>query len=169
MRNAQIMIRPVRTTDAGQIADIYNYYVQNTIVTFEEEPVGAEEMERRIAEITPSYPWLVSEEEGDVLGYSYARRWKGRRGYRFSVESTVYLKNGYSGRGLGTTLYTALIQELRRMGIHAVMGGIALPNDASRRLHEKLGFQKVAQLKEVGLKFGEWIDVGYWELLLSPQ
>jgi len=163
------MIRPIRNTDAGQIADIYNYYVEKTIVTFEEDAVTAEEMVRRIAEIIPAYPWFVYEDEGNILGYAYARRWKGRRGYRYSVETTVYLRNGFAGKGLGTMLYTELIGKLKEMEIHAAIGGIALPNEPSRRLHEKLGFQKVAEFKQVGLKFGNWIDVGYWELILSPQ
>ncbi|HUL42797.1 MAG TPA: arsinothricin resistance N-acetyltransferase ArsN1 family B [Bacteroidota bacterium] len=159
------MIRDVRKDDAWQIAEIYNHYIENTTVTFEEVPVTVAEMERRIAEITSTYPWLVAEEDTLILGYTYASRWKGRRGYRFSVESTVYLRNGCAGKGLGTALYSELLSRLPTMGMHAVMGGIALPNEASRKLHEKLGFRKVAHIEQVGIKFGKWIDVGYWELI----
>jgi phosphinothricin acetyltransferase len=109
----------------------------------------------------------VVERAGRLLGYAYATQWKSRIGYRFSVESTIYLEPGTERAGLGTMLYTELINHLRRRGdIHVVLGGIALPNPASVALHEKMGMMKVAQLREVGRKFGEWVDVGYWELFL---
>jgi len=97
----------------------------------------------------------------------HASKWKGRCAYRFSVEATVYLKTGKLGKGIGTKLYTALLNDLRKRNIHAVIGGIALPNKESQYLHEKFGFKKVAHFTEVGYKFNKWIDVGYWELLLE--
>ena len=136
------------------------------MVTFEEEPVAASEMERRVLEVSAEFPWLVAEEAGDVVGYAYAGRWQGRCAYRFTVESTVYLDHRAGGRGIGTGLYGALISELRGRSLHGVVGGISLPNPASIALHEKLGFEKVAHFKEVGWKFDKWIEVGYWELLL---
>jgi phosphinothricin acetyltransferase len=124
-------------------------------------------MEKRIAEITRSLPWLVCEEEKEIIGYAYASKWKGRCSYRFSVESSIYLKKDFIGTGAGTKLYQRLIEELKNKNLHAVIGGIALPNEKSQRLHEKLGFKKVAHFSEVGFKFGKWIDVGYWELILD--
>ncbi len=163
------MIRAATVDDAGAICDIYNHYVRNTVITFEEEPVSAEGMRTRILEITAALPWLVSEEDGQIIGYAYAGKWQGRCAYRFTVESTVYLDPRFKGRGAGTKLYEALISSLRLRSVHCVIGGVALPNPASVALHEKLGFTKAAHFKEVGWKFDEWIDVGYWELILEKK
>jgi L-amino acid N-acyltransferase YncA len=161
------MLRAATIADAAAIADIYNHYVVNTIITFEEEAVPVSEMAARITEILGAgLPWFVWEESGRVLGYAYAGKWKSRCAYRYSVESSIYLAKEATGRGLGTKLYVALIDALRAKGIHSIIGGIALPNPASVGISEKLGFQKIGQFKEVGWKFEKWIDVGYWELIL---
>ena len=160
------MIRPVTETDAATICNIYNPYVSDTIITFEEEPVSIEEMTERIRETIPTLPWIVIEDEGRVVGYAYASRWKSRCAYRYSVETTVYLSSGATGKGFGSLLYEQLLADLRQRSIHSLIGGIALPNAASVSLHEKFGFEKVAHFKEVGWKFNQWIDVGYWELVL---
>jgi L-amino acid N-acyltransferase YncA len=161
------MIRPAVESDADAIARIYNHYVLNTTVTFEEDPVSPAGMAARIAEVEgASLPWLVLEQDGQVLGYAYASKWKGRCAYRYSVETTVYLAPDQGGRGYGTRLYEELFARLRERGLHAAIGGIALPNPASVALHERMGMSKVAHFKEVGFKFGRWIDVGYWEKLL---
>lgn len=158
------MIRPATPSDGDALARIYNHYVTQTIVTFEEEPVAPAEMASRLQEVlSAKLPWLVAEQDGQVVGYAYASKWKGRVGYRFSCESTVYLEPGRTGGGLGTKLYEQLFSALQARGLHAVIGGIALPNDASVALHEKLGMRKVAHFPEVGFKFGRWIDVGYWQ------
>lgn len=164
-----VVIRAATAGDAGAMAAIYNHYVLETIVTFEEEPVAPEEMARRIAEVQAAgLPWLVAEEGGLAAGYAYATPWRSRFGYRFSVEVTVYTAPGQEGRGVGSRLYGELLPLLEAKGLHAAMGGIALPNDASVALHEKFGFQKVAHFRESGIKFGRWIDVGYWQRVLGP-
>jgi phosphinothricin acetyltransferase len=161
------MIRQAATEDAGSLARIYNYFVRETIATFEEEPVSDAEMARRLQEVREAaLPWLVAEENGRVIGYASSRPWKPRSGYRYSAEVTVYAERGSAGRGIGTALYEHLLPALQARGIHAAMGGIALPNAASVALHEKLGFEKVAHFREVGFKFDRWIDVGYWEKIL---
>ena len=161
------MIRSANRADAEAIARIYNYYVTNTTVTFEEEAVSIEEMAERITDVRSSgLPWVVLEQEGKLAGYAYATKWKERSAYRFSVEVTVYLAAGLGGGGLGTQLYQVLLAQLKERGFHAVMGGIALPNPASIALHEKFGMTKAAHFKEVGFKFGRWVDVGYWEGVL---
>lgn len=161
------IVRPATPADAEAIARVYNYFIAQTIVTFEEEPVGAAEMARRMADIrAASLPWLVAEREGVVAGYAYATKWRPRHAYRFSAEVTVYLAPDEGRRGLGSLLYERLLDELRARQVHAVLGGIALPNDASIALHEKMGFRKVAHFEQTGYKFGRWIDVGYWELIL---
>lgn len=166
-----VTIRPASQADAKAITDIYNHYISNTVVTFEEVPVAPVEMAARLQAVqAASLPWLVGETQADgqthVVGYAYATPWKSRSAYRYSVESSVYLAPGAAGKGFGTVLYRALLEELRRTSVHSVMGGIALPNVASVALHERMGFRKVAHLKEVGHKSGQWLDVGYWQLLL---
>jgi len=157
------MIRTCAATDATPIAEIYNHYVRETVVTFEETPVSVDEMARRIEDIGARFPWLVWEDGGAVVGYAYASAWKSRSAYRFSVESTIYLTASYQGGGIGTKLYGALLAELKTRGFHTAVGGIAFPNPASIALHEKLGFTKIAQFAEVGRKFDRWVDVGYWQ------
>jgi L-amino acid N-acyltransferase YncA len=123
-------------------------------------------MRQRIVEMTADLPWLVWEKEGELQGFSYASKWKARSAYRYSVESTIYLHPECTRRGIGTQLYGAPLDDLRGKGLHVVMGGIALPNQGSVALHEKLGFRNVAHFKQVGWKFDGWIDMGYWQLFL---
>ena len=155
------MVRTVIPSDATQIAEIYN-----TVVTFEEEPVVAEVMLGRITEVTEKFPWLVYELDGNVIGYAYASSWKSRCAYKYSVETTVYLKKGMSGKGYGAALYAELLERLNKLNLHGIIGGIALPNEGSIALHKKFGFEQVAHFKEVGNKFNKWIDVTYWEKIL---
>lgn len=160
------MIREVRPEDAKAVCNIYNEYIRKSAATFEETPVSDGEMSRRIETITAEYPWLVYESGDIVVGYTHARRWKERAAYRHTVETGTYLDAGHVGKGIGTELKRALLDELRARGFHAVISGIALPNDASVALCEKFGFKKVAHFTEVGFKFNRWIDVGYWQLIL---
>jgi L-amino acid N-acyltransferase YncA len=158
------IIRVATSADAPTIARIYNHYVTNTVVTFEEEPVAAAEMGRRLEEgSAAALPWLTIETDHVIMGYAYATPWRTRRGYRFSAEITVYLAPDQGGRGLGSRLYAQLFPMLQARGIHAVIGGIALPNAASVALHEKFGMRQVAHFSEVGFKLDRWIDVGYWQ------
>ena len=160
------MIRTATPADAKQICAIYNNYIENTIISFEQEPVSVSQMQRRITEIGAYFPWLVFEENQTILGYTYATTWKTRTAYRHSVETTIYISNKATGKGIGSKLYRALITELRTTDAHCLIACIALPNAASIGLHEKVGFEKNAHFKEVGKKFGQWIDVGFWELML---
>jgi phosphinothricin acetyltransferase len=160
------MIRRATAADAAAIADIYNHYVRETVITFEETPVSADDMARRIADVTQRYPWLVSERDGAVVGFAYATEWKSRSAYRFSVETTIYVATGDHAYGLGTALYEALLAELKARKLHSAVGIIALPNRASVALHEKLGFKKIGHFAEVGWKFERWVDVGYWQRIL---
>ena len=169
MTDRSVLVRPQRLEDAADVARIYNHYVASTIITFEEEPVSADEIVRRVEEVEAAgLPWLVAELNGDIAGFAYASKWKGRCAYRFSAEVTVYVDAGMTGGGVGRALYGALLPELEGRGIHTALAGIALPNEASVRIHESFGFRKVAQLEQVGFKFGRWIDVGYWQRILGP-
>lgn len=163
------LIRPVSVSDAPDIAKIYNYYIENTIITFEEEPVSADDIKERFSQVeTLGLPWLVAQCGDSVVGYAYANKWAGRSAYRHTVEVTVYLANDSVGNGLGTRLYEALFYELGKTAVHVAIGGISLPNAASVALHEKFGMKKTAHFEEVGYKFGGWLDVGYWQLNLEP-
>jgi phosphinothricin acetyltransferase len=161
------MIRPAHPADAPAIAAVYNHYVLHTPITFEEEAVSGDEIVARLQEVQAGLPWLVAEHEGVVIGYAYASRWKSRCAYRYAVETTVYVDQAARGAGVGSKLYQALVGDLRGRSMHSLIGGIALPNAASVALHEKFGFRKVAHFEQVGWKFKQWIDVGYWELILA--
>jgi phosphinothricin acetyltransferase len=161
------MVRFVRADDAAAISDIYNYYIENTVITFEEEPVSAKTMEERIRMVTARYPWLVREEAGEILGYSYVHPWHERSAYRFTAEDSIYLKHGSEGKGIGTALFGRLLEETRKLDLHTLMSVITVPNAVSVGLHEKFGFKQVGCFAEVGYKFGRRLDVGYWELILG--
>lgn len=160
------LIRDASPHDAETIAAIYNYYILNTTITFEESEISSHEVIRRMERVlSADLPYLVLESNGDVCGYCYLTPWKERSAYRHTLESVIYLKYTCTGRGYGTQLYQALIRLLMNLDVHAVIAGVALPNPASIALHKKLGFIEVALLREVGWKFRRWIDLTYWELM----
>lgn len=161
-----LIIRFIEDTDVPEIVEIYNHYITATAVSFEEAAVSTAEMQQRIAGVkAQQLPWLCVQVAGRLAGYAYASRWRERSAYRYTAESTIYLAQEYTRRGIGKALYRALLEQLNGAGAHAVMAVITLPNPASVALHESLGFQKVGQLVEVGYKFKRWIDVGYWQLI----
>jgi len=164
----EIALRPVDVSDSPDLARIYTHYVEGSWITFETDPVSAEAMVERVqGTMNSGLPWLVAVQAGRVSGYALATPWKGRCAYRFSVETSIYLDPEFTGMGIGTSLYTALLDELRSASMRTAIGGIALPNEASIRLHERLGFEKVAHFREVGFKLDRWVDVGYWQLKLG--
>jgi len=164
------MIRAVQLYDAADLAVIYNYYVQNTVITFEEKIVSPADFAERIqASMDQKATWLVLEDNGSVVGYAYSSLWKSRSAYRYTHEVTVYLDYKHTGKGYGSHLLQALIEQLKKSPINNIIAIIALPNEASVAIHEKLGMEKVAHFSKVGYKFSQWIDVGYWQLPLSFQ
>ena len=168
INSQDLTIRPAIAGDAPRLADIYNPYVLTTTITFEESAIGPAEMATRIAESAEaSLPFLVAAIGGAPVGFANASRWKGRCAYRYSAETTVYVMQSHWQCGVGKALYSTLLGLLQSSGCHAAIGGIALPNESSIRLHERLGFTQVAQFREVGFKFNRWIDVGYWQRLLA--
>jgi phosphinothricin acetyltransferase len=159
-------IRQAILEDAPSVTDIYNHYIRTSHATFELEPIDPSEMRRRIqSTINDGFPFLVVKLDDLVAGYTYARQFRPRPGYSHAVEVAVYVKQGLHGKRLGGALYTELFGRLFENGAHTLIATIALPNDASVRLHEKLGFEKAGHFREVGRKFGRWVDVGYWQLL----
>ncbi len=166
--NSQInekKIRPVTLEDAGAIVDIYNYFITDTTVTFEVQPLTVEEMAERIREISARFPYFVYEEDGRVLGYCYAHLWKERAAYSKTLETTVYLHKDATHRGIGSLMVNHLVDLCREQGYHALIACITEGNEASVKMHEKLGFRQVSEYKEVGRKFGEWLGVVDLELL----
>jgi len=158
------LIREVHIQDAQQLVDIYNYYVLNSVVTFDDIPFESSLFEDKIKTVASQFPFYVYEENDEILGYAYANKWRLKPAYKHTVESTVYLKHTAVGKQIGTKLYSHLLKELKKQNYHAIIGGVSLPNDVSIKLHENLGFKKVAHYNEVGLKFNKWVDVAFWQL-----
>ena len=157
-------LRTASSADAAAVAAIYNWYVEHTVVTFEVDPVPAAAMARRIETVLAAHEWLVLERQGELLGFAYASRFRERAAYAHATESTIYLRHGLEGRGLGRPLYAELVRRTLARGYRHLVGAIALPNEASVRLHERLGFRKVGHLVRIGYKLGRWVDVGTWQL-----
>lgn len=158
-----IQIRTVQPDDAVEIAAIYNTYIVDSIITFETEKVTATDMLQRIQKISLQYDWLVVLENGSLLGYAYYTSFRERKAYEHTVESTIYLKKGSFGKGMGSALYLALLESIKRKGFREVIGVIALPNPESIGFHEKLGFQEMGVLKNVGFKFDTYLDVAFYQ------
>ncbi len=156
-----------RPDDAAAIAAIYAPYVRETVISFELNPPGPDEMRQRITSTTETYPWLVAEGAGRIWGYAYASKHRSREAYRWACDVAVYLSAEAQGRGLGTRLYTELLRILTAQGFRAAYGGIALPNAPSVALHEKMGFHHLGTYTKVGLKLGQWHDVGWWQCSLA--
>ncbi len=156
-------LRFVAPVDAAQIAAIYAPFCRETAVSFEAEALDEATMRERICAVADRYPWLVAvSERSEILGYAYATKHRERAAYRWSVDFTVYLAPSAKGRGIGTELYNALVAICRLLGYHRAFAGIALPNEASVRLHEKVGFRPIGVYHRVGYKLGKWHDVGWW-------
>ena len=168
MSKKSAMIRPVKLGDTKSITDIYNEYVVNSVATFDTEPVSEDDMRSRIADISSHYPYLVYELDGIIAGYCYAHAWKQKAAYKYTLETTIYLSPHYQKREIGKQLMTALIDECRKNGYHALIACITSGNEASNTLHLKLGFKQVSLFEKVGIKFGHRLDVADYELLLVP-
>lgn len=158
------MVRPFHIKDTQALLDIYNYYVLNTTVTFDIEALSFKIFKDKLIHINSEYPCIVYEENNKILGYAYGSRFRPKPAYNYVAESTVYVRHDVHGKQIGTKLYAELLRLLKKTDLHTVLGVLTIPNEASIKLHEKLGFKKVAHLKEVGLKFGEWQHVGIWQL-----
>ena len=164
------MIRSVEFSDAADIAEIYNHYINNTIITFELDPIDEAEIRSRIELVTESgYPWIsyVDPETNSVIGYAYANQWRKRVAYKFVVESAIYLRKGFEGQGIGKQLYRDLFNRLKVSGFTSVIAGVCLPNPGSVAIHESMGFRKAGLFRKVGRKFDRWIDVEFLQLELD--
>jgi len=165
-----VSIRLASEADAAATAAIYRPYVEESAISFEDRAPDAAEMARRMAGERPGlHPWLVAEDQGRVIGYAASSPFRTRPAYRWTVETGIYLAPDACGRGLGVGLLSALLTMLEQQGYVAAIGAIALPNDASVAVHEKLGFVHTGTYRGVGFKLGKWLDVGLWQRELTPR
>ena len=163
------IIRLATPHDADQILAIYAPIVEHTAISFELEVPTLAEITQRISNTLARYPWLSCEEAGQVLGYAYASAHRTRAAYQWSVDVSAYVHPTARRRGVGQALYTSFVQILGEQGFYNAYAGIALPNPASVRLHESVGFRSVGVYQQVGYKLGAWHDVGWWQLALQTR
>ena len=161
-------IRNITLDDASAVCRIYNYYIENTVITFETSPVTEEEIQKRICEVINSgCPWYVGEIDGKMVGYVYLHNFHPRAAFIKTKEVAIYLHKDYLGKGLGSVLLDCLLNKIDPKNIHVLIAAITTPNEKSIKMHEKFGFKQVSSMKEVGWKFNQWRDVGYWQLTLD--
>jgi phosphinothricin acetyltransferase len=163
------VIRLANESDALQMLAIYEPVVKETAISFEIVPPSETEFEERINSYRKQMPWLVCEINGELLGYAYASPYRTRAAYQWSVESSVYVSVNYRRKRVAKALYTSLFQILQLQGFYNVVAAIALPNPVSVAAHEAVGFSPIGVLHRIGYKFGEWHDVGSWQLSLQQQ
>jgi phosphinothricin acetyltransferase len=161
-----VTVRAATAADAEACRAIYAPYVEETWISFEEETPSAREMKRRIEGYGASHGWIVVEQGGVVVGYAYGSPHRLRHAYRFSCDVAIYIDRARGAQGIGRAIYGSLLPLLAEKDMHAAYAGIALPNDASIRLHEAAGFEKIGVYREVGWKMGDWRDVGWWQKIL---
>jgi phosphinothricin acetyltransferase len=163
-------IRRATPADAAAVLSIYAPIIEGTAISFETEIPSEAETADRIEKAIETHSWLVAEDGGRVLGYAYAGIFRMRSAYAPSTEVSVYIDEGARGKGVGRALVVALLDELKVGGFANAFAGVTLPNDASVRLFESLGFTYVGVFKRVGFKFDRWHDVAWWQLRLDePQ
>jgi L-amino acid N-acyltransferase YncA len=155
-------VRVATENDAAAVARIYDPYVRETAISFEEIPPSPDEMSSRIRKTLSTHPFLVFEDGSSVVGYAYASPHRERPAYRWSADVAIYAAPEAHRRGVGRALYASLLDMLGRQGFHAAFAGITLPNANSVGLHEAMGFEHVGTYGEVGFKLGSWRDVGWW-------
>lgn len=161
------VVDDVRPSDAEDICGIYDYFVENSVATFELSPVDAAEMRERLAAVeAEGHPCFVCRKEGRVAGFLWLHRWNWREAYGATAEVTVYVAPGMEGQGIGSALMARLVEHAREAGLHVLVSCITLPNEASMALHRKFGFVQVSHFNEVGRKFGAWHDVCHMQLVL---
>jgi len=155
--------------DGAGCAAIYAPWVTNTAVSFEEDPPTAADFAERIEDTSRTHPWLVLEQNGTVVGYTYASPHRSRAAYQWAAEVAVYIDRDARRSGVGRALYTVLFDLLRRQRLHVAYAGITLPNPGSEGLHRAMGFEPVGVYERVGWKAGQWRDVSWWALELLPR
>ena len=170
------MIRVAKREDAEELLKIYSYYVENTAITFEYDVPSVEEFSDRISNTLKKYPYLVLEEEGKILGYTYAGEFKSRAAYDRAVETTIYMDKNLKHRGMGKKLYKALEQALELQKITNLYACIAYPKEEDEYLtknsveyHQHLGYRMVGEFYNCGYKFGRWYNMVWMEHIIGEH
>ena len=161
-----ITIRPAVTADLPFVAAVMNHYIATSTCTFHLEPRSPEDYAAWFRDRTEAHPVTVAELDAEVAGFAYLSPWRPREAYRRSVEGSVYIHPERHRRGIGRALLTDLIERARALGHRTLIGGTCTEAEASRALQRTLGFRTVGVLKDVGYKFGRWLDVEHTQLLL---
>lgn len=161
------MIRPLEEKDIPQILDIYNWYIENTVITFEEETLALDDFTNRVHGICETYPFIVLEEDNQVVGYAYLDVFNTREAYRYTTDLSIYLDHEVRGKGYGSMLMKEIISIARKEGFINIMSLITEGNAASEKIHEKFGFEKMSLFPQLGYKFNTWLSVSYYQLQLK--
>jgi len=170
-------IEKATVEDASELLSIYAPYVRDTAITFEYDVPTLEEFKNRIIAISSKYPYIKAVDNGEILGYAYANTFKERKAYSWSVETTIYVKQGKHRKGTGTLLYNVLEKSLKNMGILNMNACIAIPvkeeddhlTYVSYHFHEKMGFTLVGRFHNIGYKFNTWYDMVWMEKLIGEH
>lgn len=162
-----MIIREARINDAGELSELYKYYVDNFPYSFEYVAPSAEEFSKRISDILIKFPFFVCENDGEILGFAYAHQFKERKAYQWICETSIYSKYGCTQNGVGTMLYAKLIPALKNQGFVKAYAVLGCPNEGSEIFHKKMGFSLVATLPDIGYKLGSWHDIKYYVFELN--
>lgn len=162
-----MLIRDFRESDVAPACALSNHYIEHTAVHFGLHPYSLDEFRAMWESGRVAYPWLAAEVEGQFAGFAKAGVWRERAAYRFTAEVGLYVEERFHGRGIGSALYRELFGRLKTAGFHTVVAGVTLPNAASERLHETMGFRHVGVFREAGRKFDAWHDTGWYQLMLT--
>jgi phosphinothricin acetyltransferase len=162
-------IRLATAADGAALAAIYAPAVESQATSFELDPPDASEMGRRVTAVTAKTPWLVCAHRGAVIGYAYGAQHRDRAAYAWSAEVSAYVHANAQRAGVGKALYESLFAVLSLQGFRNAYAGITLPNAASVRFHESVGFTPVGVYHDIGYKFGRWHDVAWFERALGPH
>jgi L-amino acid N-acyltransferase YncA len=161
-------IRDANDDDVPGILAIYNDVIATSTAVYREDPATLDDRQQWFAaRRTQGYPILVAADDSDIVGFATYGDFRPWPGYRFSVEHTVHVRADQRGRGVGTALMRVLVERAVDQGKHVMIGGVDADNEASLRFHERLGFERVAHLRQVGFKFGRWLDLVFLQRILS--
>ncbi len=166
--HADVVVREFTERDVAPANALTNHYIKTTAVHFATEPASDQEFRAQWQKGRADYPWLVVEVDQRFAGFAKAYRWRERAAYARTAETGIYLEPTHHGRGIGRVLYKALLRRLQDAGFRTAIGGIALPNPASIKMHEAVGFRHVGNFRGVGCKFGQWHDVSFWQIDFGP-
>ena len=164
-----LTLRPAATGDLAAINDIYNHYVLHSTCTYQETPETLEDRRKWFRHHGDSHPVIVAELGGSMAGWGSLSAYHARSAFRHTVENSIYVHPQHQRCGIGTHLLQGLILRARTLGVHAIIAAIEAEQPASLALHARFHFEAVGRLRQVGFKFGRWLDLIHMELLVNPK